>query len=38
MVIANPQELVEDILRNMVIDKIIPLFPSRTEAAKAVKP
>ena len=37
MVIANPQEMVEDILRNMVIDKIIPLFPTRSEAAKAVK-
>ncbi len=37
MVITSPQSMVEDVLRTMVIDKIIPLFPSREEAATAVR-
>ena len=37
MVIANPQAMVEDILRNMVIDKIIPLYSSRQDAVNSVR-
>lgn len=37
MVIASPQDMVEDILKTMVIDKIIPLYPTRRAAAAALR-
>ena len=38
MIIASPQEMVEDVLRTMVIDKIIPVYATRKEAIEALRP
>lgn len=37
MAIASPQDMVEDILKTMVIDKIIPVYATRRTAAEALR-